>query len=136
MFISDNDDTEIKIYCRKKKYSYEALTEKEYKKINEEEKKKYVELGVKCKTLTWGLFNQLQDEAMVETANGEQKFSYRIYKESRLKRLIKEWTAKDKDGKPVPVNESTIAHLAPPIAETILRAYDEISYLSEDEEGK
>lgn len=136
MFIREDDIVEIKIYCKKSKYRYMALTENEFKELEEEQKKKYELLVVKMKELSWGLFNQLQDEAMVETASGEQKFNYRIYKESRLKKLIKEWSAKDKDGKPVPVNENMITHLAPSVAEAILKAYDEISFISEEEEGK
>jgi hypothetical protein len=93
-------------------------------------------LTVKMKELTWGLYNQLQDNAMIADANGESRFNFRSYKESKLKSLIKEWDAKDKDGKPVMVNEITISHLAPSIAETIIRSYDEISFLTEDEEGK
>lgn len=136
MFIREDDVIEIKVYCRKNKTRYTAISEKEYKDLAEEEKKKYELLIVTMKELTWGLFNKLQDEAMVTNADGEQRFNYRIYKENRLKSLIKEWSAKDKDGKLIPVNENMISHLAPPIAETILRLYDEISFISEEEEGK
>lgn len=136
MFIKEDDYIDINIYCKKSKYRYIALTEKEYKDLNTEEQKKFEVLTVKMKALTWGLFNVLQDEAMAEDAKGEQRFNYRIYKENRLKKLIKEWSAKDANGKPIPVNENMIAHLAPPIAESILRAYDEITTLGDDEEGK
>jgi len=136
MFIKEDDSVEIKVYCKKNKYRYMALTEKEYKELNNNDQNKYELLTVKMRELTWGLFNQLQDEAMVENTNGEQKFNYRIYKENRLKRLIKEWSAKDKDGNPIPVNENMILHLSPIIAETILRSYDEVSLINGEEEGK
>jgi hypothetical protein len=136
MFIKEDDLLEINVYCRKKRMQYEALTEKEYKDVKEEDKKKYELLTLKMRNLTWGLYNTLQDEALVENEKGDQKFSYRIYKENKLKKLIKDWSAKDKEGKGVTVNDNMIAHLAPSIAEAIIRAYDETTTLTDDEEGK
>ena len=136
MFIQDDDVMELKVYYRKNKNRYMAYTEKDYKDITEEEKAKCSVLSLKAKNLNWGLYNQLQDDAMVDNGNGERQFNFRAYKENRLKNLIKEWDAKDKDGKPVPINEKTIAHLSPAVAETILRAYDDVSLLSEEESGK
>lgn len=136
MFIHDDDIMEIKIYYRKNRNRYIAYTEKDYKDVSNEEKAKCSTLSLKTKNLTWGLYNQLQDDAMVDTGSGERQFNFRAYKENRLKNLIKEWDAKDKDGKPVPINEKSISHLAPSVAETILRAYDDESLLGEEEEGK
>ena len=39
MFVKENDTAEIKVYCKKKKYSYDAITEREYNKLNDEAKK-------------------------------------------------------------------------------------------------
>jgi len=136
IFVQDDDLIDVKVYCRKRGHKYEAYTEKEFKeaKIKDENREKYECLLVKMKELTWGLYNQLQEEAVSESANGERQFNFKIYKENRLKKLIKEWDAKGKDGKVVPVNELSISHLAPPIAESILKSYDEISFLGEDDE--
>lgn len=136
MFIREDETVEIHIYCRKNKNRYIALTEKDYKNIAEVDKAKYEMLVVKMRELTWGLFNQLQDAAMITGSDGEQRFNYRLYKENRLKQLIKEWSAKDKDGKSIMVSENMISHLSPAIAETILKAYDEITQVGEEEEGK
>jgi hypothetical protein len=137
MFIDDNDLVEIKIHYRKQKKLYNACTEKEFNALKEDEKKKFSNiLTIQMKNLNWGLFNDLQDQAMVEGVNGEHNFNFRIYKENRLKKLIKSWDATDKDSKPVPVNDSAISHLSPMIAEAIYRAYDEASMLTEEEEGK
>jgi len=136
MFIKENELVEINVYCKKIKTRYIAITESEYKQLNDEDKKKYELLTVKMQELTWGLFNQLQDSAMVPNSEGDSKFNYRIYKENRLKKLIKEWNAKDSNGKSIPVNDNMISHLAPSIAETILKSYDEIAYIGEEEEGK
>ena len=136
MFIQDEDLIEVKIYCRKRGHKYDAYGEKDFKelKIKDEDKAKFECITVKMKVLSWGLYNKLQDEAMVENSDKERVFNFRIYKENRLKNLIKEWDAKNKEGKPVPVNELSISHLAPPVAESILRVYDEQSFLGEEEE--
>lgn len=136
MFIQDDDVFDVKVYYRKNKNRYMAYTEKDYKDLPEEEKTKCSVLSIRAKNMSWGLYNQLQDDAMVDNGSGERQFNFRAYKENRLKNLIKEWDAKDKDGKPVPINEKSIAHLSPAIAETILRAYDDVSLLSEEESGK
>ena len=135
MFVKDTDLINIKIYYKKDQYLYIAHSEKEFADLEiEEEKNTFKEVNVKMKELTWGLFNTLQEEAMVDVGSGERSFNFKIYKENRLKKLIKEWDAKDAEEKPVPVSDKNIASLAPPIAETILRAYDETSFVTEGEE--
>jgi hypothetical protein len=59
-----------------------------------------------------------------------------MFKEGRLLKLTKTWDAKDKEGRPIPINEKSILSLSPQVAEAILRAYDEVSYLQDDEEKK
>jgi 3-polyprenyl-4-hydroxybenzoate decarboxylase len=136
MFIRENDEVEIKIYCKKIRTRYAALTEKEFKAIPELEKPKYELLTIMMREMTWGTFNKLHEDALEDAPGGEQKFNYRLYKESKLKALIKSWSAKDKEGKIIPVSENMIAHLAPSVAECIIKAYDEVSLLNEEEEGK
>lgn len=138
MFIKDSDLIDIKIYYIKKGHRYLAYTESELDTLNllEDEKKKYKILSLKMQELTWGLYNQLQEDAMAEDINGNLQFNVKIYKENRLVKLIQEWDAKNDEGKPVPVASGAISHLAPDIAETVLRAYDEISFMSKEEEGK
>jgi len=135
MFIKDNSLIDIKIYWKKIKNRYEAYSEREFKKLNlkEDEKKKFTPLNLKALELTWELFNQLQDDAM-EDSGAEKRWSFKRYKESRLKKLFREWDAKNDKGEPVPLIENTLMHLAPPIAEAMLRGYDEIAFISEDEE--
>ena len=138
MFIKDTDLIDIKVYYLKRGHKYVAYTEKEFGelKLKEDEKKPYECLSLKMKELTWGLYNQLQEDAMVEDVNGSPQFNVKIYKENRLNKLIKEWSAVGEDKKPIPINQEYISHLAPDIAESILRAYDELSFISKDEEGK
>lgn len=137
MFIDENDLLEINVYYKKVGHIYQAYTEKEFNelKLDDEKKKKFECLKTKMKVLDWGTYNQLQDEAMIENSAGDRQFNYKIYKENRLKKLIKEWSALSlKDGKPVPVNSVAIGRIAPLIAEAILRAYDEKSFVMDDEE--
>lgn len=137
MFIQDDDVVEIKIFYKKsKRKQYIALTEKEFEILNGQEKKGYSSLSLKMKELTWGLHNALQEDAMVDNGLGERSFNYKIWKENKLRKLIKEWDAKDKDGKAALVTEQTIAHLSPNIAEAIIKAYDDIFLLGEEEEKK
>jgi len=137
MFIKDEDIIELKVYYKKLGLRYIAYTEKEFDEIGLEKdiKKTYKVLCVKMRELTWGLYNELQDDAMVEDGNGDKRFNFKVYKENRLKKLLKEWDATN-DDKPVSVNPSAVSHLAPSIAETILKAYDDVSFISEEEEGK
>ena len=137
MFIEEKDVIELSLRYRKRGHDYEAYTSKEFKalKLDEEKAKKYDVVHLKARPLTWGLYNELQEAAMIISESGDRQFNYKLYKENRLKRLLIEWDAKDKDGKTVIVNEKTIAHLSPVIAEAILRAYDEVSYVGEDEEN-
>lgn len=138
MFIRDNDLVNIKVYYLKRGYRFLTYTEGEFKEssLKEDEKKKYSEVNLEMRELTWGLYNQLQEDAMTDDEAGRPQFNVKIYKENRLLKLIKSWDAVDEEGKPVPVNKNTISHMAPDIAETILRAYDEYSFISEEEEGK
>lgn len=137
MFITDSELIDVSIYYKKAGHRYIAYTKKDFKdaRLNDEEKSKYSKLTVKMSQLTWGMYNSLQEDAMVDSGSGDRQFNFKIYKENRLRRLIKEWDAKQ-DNKPVPVNEKSISMLSPIIAETILKGYDEEEMLSEEEEGK
>lgn len=150
MFIQDGDLVDIAIYWRQTGYNYEAHTKLEFNKLKSEEEKKigsledrlrfenkmneFKILNVKMKLLTWGLYNDLQEGAVVSSVNGDRHFNLKMYKEQRLKRLLTKWDAVNKDGKPVSISDGSIAHLAPDIAEAILRGYDEISFLDEEQE--
>lgn len=143
MFIKNNQDlVDVKIYYKQDGYKFLALTQEEIdkrikdKKLTEEQiPVKFKVLIVKMAILTWGTYNDFQSRASQMDANGERYFDYRVYKEDRLKRLIKEWDAQE-EGKPVPVNETTIMSLAPPIGDAIVRGYDEASFYDEESEKK
>jgi len=136
IFVKDTDLVEITIYYKKHGRRFNAYTEKEFKALDlkEDEKKPYETLSLKMKELTWGLYNQLQEDAMAEDGSGNPQFNVKIYKENRLQKLIKEWDVKENE-KPIPITPSSISHLSPDIAEIILKAYDEISFVDSETEG-
>ena len=138
MFIEDKDTIDFSIYYKKvlkDRRLYIAYTESEFKLLPEEEQKGCDTLSLKMKELTWGMYNDLQEEAMADTnGSGDRQFNFKIYKENRLLTLLSGWSAKDKDDKPVPINNKAVSHLSPTIAETILRAYDEVSFVTEEKE--
>jgi len=137
MFIDDKESEDIVVYYKKAGHNYEAYTAKEFSrmKFQGDNKKSYDVVNIKVVVLTWGLYNELQEGALIIGEAGDRQFNYKLYKENRLKKMIREWDAKDKEGKPVPVNEKTILHLSPVVAEAILRSLDESSFVGEEEEN-
>lgn len=135
MFISNNDIIELKVYWKKIKNKYIALTDGEMGKkgLDEDESKKYSILNLKVIQLSWGVHNQLQEDA-IDVEGDNRRWNIKKFKENKLKKIIKEWDAKTDKGDAIPINEKTILSLAPSVAETILRAYDEVTFLSEEDE--
>ena len=143
MFVSQDDVVEIKIYYIKRGRFYEAFTRGEYEEEKaslKKQRKKFDEgeyslLKVKMLELTWGLYNELHESALVTDSKGEKNFNYKAFKEGKLLRLIKEWDAKDpKTGYQAVCDEVNIKSLSPNIAEAILRGYDEENMMSEETE--
>ena len=138
MLIYDEDLIKIQIYFKQVGHNFLAHTASEFEKLKlkDDKKAKFSEVNIKMAPLTFSLQNQLQEEAMVDdnTGSGDRRFNYKLFKENKLIKLIKEWDATGKEKKPVPVSKSSIEHLAPSIAETILRGYDEASTVTEEEE--
>jgi hypothetical protein len=141
MFIEESNTVDVVIYYRKLKYQYLSYSESEFEneEFSDEDKAKYKKLIVKMRQLTWGLYNDLQEGAVDLDQDGNRRFNYKKYKESRLIRLLSGWDATVKQGdKEVPAraDERSIKKLAPEIAESILNAYDQVMFLGEEEEGK
>jgi hypothetical protein len=142
MFIEKDNFIDVQLFYKKKGRNFIVYNQISFKEedFDEEEKKEFKQINLKMKQLTWGLYNELQEDATVQNMSGSKSFNYRIYKERRLLKLLQSWDAKkeDKDGNevPVPINSETISSLAPEIAESILDSYDEICLLGTDDEKK
>jgi len=141
MFIDNNKNVDIVVYYRKLGYHYVTYSGKDFEdqEFTDEEKEKFKKLTVQMKQLSWGLYNELQENSVEVDSEGNRKFNGKKFKEFRLTRLISGWDATiQKDDKEVKINpnEQTIKSLSPDIAEAILNAYDQLMYLSEEEEKK
>ena len=142
MFIEIDESLEVTIYYKKNGRHYTAYSSKSFEEIGlpEEEIAKFSKLTLRLKPLTWGLYNDLQEAAMVKDNLGNRNWNYKVYKENKLRKIIIKWdaTMKGEDDKmiPAPVNPQVISNLAPDIAEAILTAYDQITLIDEEEEKK
>lgn len=142
MFIEDKEFIEIKVFYKKVGRHYVAYSQDSFdsSEMSEEEKKEFQELNIQAAQLTWGLYNDLQEKAMVPDEFGNRKWNYKIYKENKLRSIIKKWDAthQNNEGKtvPVPLNPQMISKLAPDIAETILNFYDQKTLLDDEDEKK
>ncbi|MFA7219220.1 MAG: hypothetical protein WC119_01790 [Synergistaceae bacterium] len=142
MFIENEQPIEIKIHYKKSGRHYVVYSDEVFDKVglSSEEKKLYQELNIKARPLTWGLYNDLQETAMVPDNLGNRKWNYKVYKENKLRKIVGSWDATmvDDEGKTVkvPVNPQTIANLSPDIAESILNVYDKMTLIDEDAEKK
>jgi len=165
MFIDEKELIEFKIYYKKVNRHYVAfneedfqdlevpsieklteeakkrLSEEEKNKMKEEEKAKFKVVTIKARPLTWGLYNELQEEAVIKDNLGNRQWNYKRYKEVKLRRIIAEWDvkiARENDGQMItaPVSPNIIASLSPDVAEVILNAYDKIMIMDEAEEKK
>jgi hypothetical protein len=139
MFIDANDYIDITVYYKKTGAHYVAYNQKDFEKkvATDEAKKKFSSVAVKMRTLTWGLYNNINEAAVIKTNNSDRDWNYRLYKENKLKSVIMGWDAKRKNEKgelvPVPVNNETITSMAPEIAEIILSEYDTVMSLDDEE---
>jgi hypothetical protein len=142
MFVTENSTVDIAIFYKKVGMHYLAYSETEFNNedLEEEDREKYKKITVKMRQLTWGLYNDLQEGAVDLDQEGNRRFNYKKYKELRLVRLVAGWDATRSDAQgndvAVKVSEKAIKCLAPEIAESILNAYDQMMYLSEEDEKK
>ena len=142
MFVENNNKIKIEIFYKKKGRLYSCYDSKSFEEedMPEAERSSYKKVAIYMKELTWGLYNEIQEESFSEDHSGNRVFNYRLYKEKRLSRLIESWDAVRADPQgnpiPIPVNEENIKSLSPEIAELITAVYDDLSYFKEDEEKK
>lgn len=163
MFIDDKELIELKIYYRKSGRHYLAFSSTDFEKTDfgifdgekveklqpveqkkleedrkkkvEEEKAKYKCVNIKARQLTWGLYNDLQEEAVVKDNIGSRQWNYKKYKENKLRKIIAEWDVQV-NGSVAPINPQAINNLSPDVAEAILNAYDQAMLVGEEEEKK
>ena len=142
MFIEENSTVDVVLLYKRVGMHYLVFGEKNFNDSNftDEEKEKCKKLTVKMKQLTWGLHNEIQegsvDTEMDDNGGQQRVFNHKKYKELRLTKLIHSWDAKTEDDSKAKVSERAIKSLAPEVAESILNLYDEVMYMSEEDEKK
>lgn len=147
MFIDDLQTLQLKIYYRRKGHHYEAYSVRDFEKIYGKKSSRtqklynqYQELNITMRELTWGGYNDLQEQAVNVLDDGSKEFSIKKYKEYKLEQLTISWDAKRKDSEgkliDVPVNKSSLDALAPEIGEVILDAYEKEMEINEEDEKK
>jgi hypothetical protein len=141
MFI-DNNYINITIFYKKTGMNYIAFLQKDFnKKVpNELSRKKFLSVTIKLKPLTWGIYNDINNPAILKSEDGDRGYDYKSYKEHKLKTIIVDWDVKKKNNKgeleKVTITDESILSIAPEIAELILKEYDEVTMISEEEEKK
>ena len=126
MFIEDEELLEIVVHYKKAGRHYVAYNDQVFNEIglSDEEKENFQKLTVKARQLTWGLYNDLQEAAMVKDELGNRNWNYKVYKEHKLRSIIAQWdaTMKNGEGELVAIWPKThiIAKISPEIADVIL----------------
>jgi hypothetical protein len=141
MFVKEQETIDIKVYYKQSGHRFLALTPKEieqrikdHKLTKSQLEEDFKVLTVTMEVLSWGDYNKFQDLATVLDNNGDRRFNYKLYKEMRLKKLIRGWDALDDEGKVIPANEKNIMSLVPSIGDAIVRSYDDESFYDEESE--
>ena len=141
MLIDPHDIVEIEIHYKKIGRKYIACNDADFRKMDKEERRTYTTSVIQTRRMTWGLHNDLKSHAYVkEPGKTREIWDNALYRENKLKKIIVGWdvTRKNKHGDEelVPVTHDNIVNLAPEIGEVILKAYDEESFISDEEEKK
>ena len=135
MFIEKDDNKEITIFYKKAGFHYIAYSKADFEKeVKEDARAKFSSVVINMRPLTWELFNDINEAAVIKSNLGDRDWNYKLYKENKLKSIIVGWDAKKKNEKgelvQLPVNSESILNMAPEIAEIVLSEYDSIK--SED----
>jgi hypothetical protein len=159
MLLTPKDTVDINLFYKRDGRTYLVLTEEELvervkelenikkKKVLTEDDQKQIEdklkflgrdkfdtLSVQMKVLTWGDYNQFQDNATRTLPDGERHFDYKRYKEDRLKHLIVSWDLKDEAENVIEFNPRLLSNLPYQVGEAIIRGFDEVTYYDEERE--
>jgi len=142
MFVEDQEYMSIVIYYKKEGRHYLAYNDKTFDAMDleDEQRKEFEKLTVQARPLTWGLYNDMQETAMIPDEFGNRKWNYKVYKETKLRKIIASWDAKmkDADGKVIKalIKPNIISKMSPEIAEVLINTYDQMTLIDDDAEKK
>ena len=133
MFIESDGQVTVELYV-KKGSNGTVRVETSLDSFLEEDQSKYEKITFTLKPLTWKQHNDIQRAATVNRGPGiGTELDWVLYKERKLCTVLTGWDAKNKDGKPVPVNDANIFKLCPQVAETLLQEFDRATIIGEEE---
>jgi len=116
-----------------------SITDEEAKKLKANEKTALVvrTLHTKWQMPSWKAANDLLKAAtFFNFHKQEMDTDWNKMRAERLNMMLVGWDAKDKDGNPIPTNSETIGQLHQNIALALLKAYDDATKISEEDEKK
>jgi len=133
MFIEQEGFVHIELYIRKgSRGSVKIATNIE--EVPEKDRDKYEKSVFKMRPLSWKQHNEIQRAATVNRGPGMgSELDWVLYKERKLLTVLVGWDAKDKEGKPVPLNEANIFRLNFQVAEALLQEFDSATILGDEE---
>ena len=82
MFVDPNELIEIKVYYKKISRRYKVVAAEDYEILDEKDKNMYKCLTVQTRELTWGLYNELNEESVMKDNMGGRQWNYKLYKEN------------------------------------------------------
>lgn len=136
-----NDLITVKLYYMIKEINGNKnlviLEDKKAEEMMKDEKKasKVEFVTTKWSKLSWKDQNDVSTLSYrdIDPITGESKFNFIVYRDSMIKKCLKEWDIKDGDN-PVPVNAINIDRLPGEVVIVLYNKFNEATNLSEDEE--
>lgn len=104
--------------------------------IPEKQRDAFTELKFGVLRLNWALYTKLHADSLVDAGLPTERIDWNLHKKNKLIGIIKTWNAKDSTGNIIDLKPEAIMRLHPMIGETLLKKYDKINLLGEDEQGK
>ena len=138
----ENSLIHIPIYFKEKKnkhghHYYAILDEDEGKKKQTVENSGVDVLNTKWKPQTWQMNNHLlKHSTSYNQATGSQDIDFTKYRDNIISECMTDWDMVDDKGAPIPVNPKTVGLLPANIVNELIRRYDGIMQLDEEEQGK
>jgi hypothetical protein len=133
MFIEKEGNVKIELFIRKGGRGSVSI-ETSLDEVPEKDKGKYEKSVFMMRPLTWKQHNDIQRAATVNRGPGMgSELDWVMYKEKKLCAVLIGWDAKDKEGKPIPVNEENIFRLNFQVAEALLQEFDKATILGDEE---
>jgi hypothetical protein len=132
MFIEPGGEIKVELFI-KKGSNGTVQVETDLLKVPEKDRAKYEKVTFSMKPLTWKQHNDIQRASIIDRGPMGREIDWVNYKERKLCAVLKGWDVKDKNDKPIPVNDENIFRLCPQVAENLLNAFDTATIMGDEE---